>query len=41
MKFYLSSYKIGNETEELKELARGKKIGFIPNALDYGLLELT
>ena len=35
MKFYLSSYKIGKETEKLKELARGKKIGFIPNSLDY------
>ena len=35
MKFYLSSYKIGKETETLKELARGKKIGFIPNSLDY------
>ena len=35
MKFYLSSYKIGKETEKLKELASGKKIGFIPNSLDY------
>ena len=35
MKFYLSSYKIGKKAEKLKELARGKKIGFIPNALDY------
>lgn len=35
MKFYLSSYKIGKETDKLKELARGKKIGFIPNSLDY------
>ena len=35
MKFYLSSYKIGKETEKLKELTRGKKIGFIPNSLDY------
>ena len=35
MKFYLSSYKIGRETEKLKELAHEKKIGFIPNALDY------
>jgi len=35
MKFYLSSYKIGKEIEKLKELVRGKKIGFIPNSLDY------
>jgi dipeptidase E len=35
MKFYLSSYKIGKETEKLKELAHDKKIGFIPNSLDY------
>lgn len=35
MKFYLSSYKLGKETEKLKELANGKKIGFIPNSLDY------
>lgn len=35
MKFYLSSYKIGNKPKKLKELTRGKKIGFIPNSLDY------
>jgi len=35
MKFYLSSYKIGKETEKLKDLARGKTIGFIPNAIDF------
>ena len=35
MKFYLSSYKIGKKTEKLKELIGGKKIGFIPNALDH------
>jgi len=36
MKFYLSSYKIGKETEKLKSLVpTGKKLGFIPNALDY------
>ncbi len=34
MKLYLSSYKIGNKPEKLKELANGK-IGFIPNSLDY------
>lgn len=35
MKFYLSSYKIGQETKKLKELTQNKKIGFIPNSLDY------
>jgi len=35
MKFYLSSYKVGNETERLKEMSRGKKLGFVPNSLDY------
>lgn len=36
MKFYLSSYKIGRETKELKRLVpTGRKLGFIPNALDY------
>ncbi|MEK7165488.1 MAG: Type 1 glutamine amidotransferase-like domain-containing protein [Patescibacteria group bacterium] len=35
MKFYLSSYKLGNETEKLKKLIPQKKIGFIPNALDF------
>jgi len=35
MNFYLSSYKIGNEEEKLKEMTKNKKIGFIPNALDY------
>jgi len=35
MKFYLSSYKIGNETEKLKNLVLKGKIGYIPNALDF------
>lgn len=36
MKLYLSSYKIGNKADRLKELVpKGKKLGFIPNALDY------
>ncbi|MFA5644111.1 MAG: Type 1 glutamine amidotransferase-like domain-containing protein [Patescibacteria group bacterium] len=35
MKFYLSSYKIGPKTDKLKELTLNKKIGYIPNALDY------
>lgn len=35
MKFYLSSYKLGNKTDSLKRLASNGKIGFIPNALDF------
>jgi dipeptidase E len=35
MKFYLSSYELGNETEKLKELVANKKIGYIPNARDF------
>ncbi|OGE81308.1 MAG: hypothetical protein A2826_01990 [Candidatus Doudnabacteria bacterium RIFCSPHIGHO2_01_FULL_43_23] len=35
MKLYLSSYKIGNKPDKLKEFALGKKIGFIPNAIDF------
>ena len=35
MKFYLSSYKLGNETEKLKNLIPNKKIGYIPNARDF------
>ncbi len=39
MKFYLSSYKLGNETDKLKELIRqgNKKVAYIPNALDFSL----
>lgn len=37
MKFYLSSYKLGNETDKLKELIpkENKKTAYIPNALDF------
>lgn len=37
MKLYLSSYKLGDETETLKKcLASGaKKVGYVPNALDF------
>lgn len=35
VRFYLSSYKLGNETEKLKQLAGDRRIGFIPTALDY------
>jgi len=36
MKFYLSSYRIGNEVRKLKKLIpKNKKTALIPNALDY------
>ena len=37
MRFYLSSYKIGNEVEKLKSLLPkdSKRFGYIPNALDF------
>ena len=37
MKFYLSSYKFGNETKKLRGLIprNNKKVAFIANALDY------
>ena len=35
MKFYLSSYKLGNQTEKLVELIPNGKIAYIPNALDF------
>ncbi|MFC1649207.1 Type 1 glutamine amidotransferase-like domain-containing protein [Patescibacteria group bacterium] len=35
MKFYLSSYKLGNETEYLLKMARKGKIAYISNALDF------
>lgn len=35
MKFYLSSYKLGDETEKLKKLVPHGKIGYIPSALDF------
>ena len=38
MKLYLSSYKLGNEVERLKELLpANKKVAFIPNALDFAV----
>ena len=40
MKFYLSSFKVGNETEKLKKLVpKGKILGLIPNALDWRGIE--
>ena len=35
MKYYLSSYGLGNETEKLKALVTKGKIAYIPNARDY------
>ncbi len=35
MKYYLSSYELGNETDKLKVLAPKGKIGYIPNARDF------
>ncbi len=35
MKYYLSSYELGNETEKLKKLVPKGKIGYIPNARDF------
>jgi len=40
MKFYLSSYRLGNEIEKLKKLVPNKKIGYIPNALDFSDADL-
>ncbi len=41
MKFYLSSYKIGNEGKKLKQLVPKEKrhIGYIPNALDFSTVD--
>jgi hypothetical protein len=35
MKYYLSSYELGNETEKLKNLIPKGKIGYIPNARNF------
>jgi dipeptidase E len=35
MKYYLSSYELGNEADRLKALAAKGKIGYIPNARDF------
>jgi len=35
MRFYLSSYKLGEKADELKRLAGSGKIGLITNALDF------
>jgi dipeptidase E len=35
MQLYLSSFEFGNEVDTLKRLAAGRRLGFIPNALDH------
>jgi dipeptidase E len=36
MKFYLSSYKVGDEADKLKKLVSvNRRVGYIPNALDF------
>lgn len=36
MKLYLSSYKIGNEAQRLREFfSANKNVGYVPNALDF------
>src|ERR1039457_5406530 len=35
MKFYLSSYELGEETEKLKQFVPKGKIAYIPNARDF------
>src|SRR5437899_4401841 len=39
MKLYLSSFRVGDRAKELQLLAAGKKIGFVPNALDHAEAE--
>ncbi len=42
MKFYLSSYKLGNKTNDLIRLMPdNKKIGYIPNAGDYSNCDIN
>lgn len=35
MKYYLSSYELGNKADKLRKLALKGKIGYIPNARDF------
>ena len=35
MKLYLSSFGFGDQAEKLRALASGRRMGFIPNALDH------
>jgi len=42
MKFYLSSFKLGNKSKELIRLmSDNKKIGYIPNACDYTNVDIN
>ncbi len=40
MNLYLSSYGFGSQADKLRTFASNKRIGFIPNALDYVEAEL-
>ncbi len=35
MKFYLSSYKLGDKADQLKEMIGNRRIALIPNAIDF------
>lgn len=35
MKFYLSSFHVGDRSADLQRLAQGRRIGLVPNAIDY------
>jgi dipeptidase E len=35
MKFYISSYRLGNKTDEYKKMVPNGKVGYISNALDF------
>ncbi|MBU0667112.1 MAG: Type 1 glutamine amidotransferase-like domain-containing protein [Nanoarchaeota archaeon] len=42
MKFYLSSFRLGNKSEELARLMpENKKIGYIPNACDFTKVDVN
>jgi dipeptidase E len=35
MKYYLSSYRIGNKVKKLRKMLNDRSIGYVPNAIDY------
>jgi hypothetical protein len=35
MRLYLSSYRIGNQPEQVRSFAAGRMLAFIPNAMDH------
>ena len=35
MRLYLSSYRVGNQPEQLRAFAEGRMLAFIPNAMDH------